>query len=249
MELVILTALCVGGATAFGAFIGFLAGGISKSVGDGIMAFAAGVMLAASVIGLIIPAYESVRGVWMAVPTLGILLGAFCIDLMDKAVPGMQRLLGCRSEDDGTRGVVLFVLAIAVHNLPEGIAAGVGFGTENVADAILIAAGIALQNIPEGMVLVSPMMSVGMKPRRAFICAALTGVLEIAGTFIGYFAVSISERLLPLLLSLAGGAMLYVISDEMIPELHSGGEKRRATYTLLGGFTLMMVINGILATI
>jgi len=90
---------------------------------------------------------------------------------------------------------------------------------------------------------------VGMKPRRAFICAALTGVLEIAGTFIGYFAVSISERLLPLLLSLAGGAMLYVISDEMIPELHSGGEKRRATYTLLGGFALMMVINGILATI
>lgn len=249
LDIVVLTALCVGGATAFGAFIGFLTRGIPEAIGDGLMAFAAGVMLAASVNGLIIPAYESVDGPEMLVPTAGLMLGALCIDLMDKTVPGIQRLMGCKSDDESTRGVVLFVLAIAVHNLPEGIAAGVGFGTENMADAMLIAVGIALQNLPEGMVLVTPMMSVGMKPRLAFLCAATTGVLEIAGTFIGYFASSLSERLLPLLLSLAGGAMLYVISDEMIPELHSGGEKKKATYALLGGFSLMMVINGILSMI
>ncbi len=212
------------------------------------MAFAAGVMLAAAVVGLILPSFDQVSGIYVAVPVAGIFAGGVCIDLLDKAVPSLERLMGCAPDggSERSKGVTLFVLAIAVHNLPEGIAAGVGFGTGNVSDALLIAAGIALQNIPEGMVLVSPMMSVGMKPSRALLVASLTGVIEVIGTFIGYFAVSVSAALLPLLLSFAGGTMLYVISDEMIPEMHTGSTKRNATYALFVGFAFMMVLDKVL---
>ena len=249
LELVIITALCVGGSTALGALIGYMTKGVSKAFGDKIMAFAAGVMLAAAIIGLIVPSFEAGEGAWIAGAAFGVFAGAIFIDMLDKAAPLLRRLAGRERTDDSSeraRGVTLFVLAIALHNLPEGIAAGVGFGTGNVSDAFLIAAGIALQNIPEGMVIVSPMMSVGMKPSRALLYASLTGVLEVIGTFIGYFAIGVSEALLPFLLAFAGGTMLYVISDEMIPEIHSGDDKRNATYALLFGFVLMMVFDKIL---
>jgi len=134
-------------------------------------------------------------------------------------------------------------MAIAIHNLPEGIAAGVGFGTENTAEAITIAAGIALQNIPEGMVIIAPMLAAGMSPARTFIAAMLTGVVEVLGTVIGYGAVSVSTAILPFALAFAGGTMLYVISDEMIPETHAHGCERGATYALLVGFCLMLAMS------
>lgn len=212
------------------------------------MAFAAGVMLSASIIGLIIPAFNDTIGIGVLVPVAGVFVGAICIALLDRVVPALCHFAGDfeGAHSERTRGVILFALAIAVHNLPEGIAAGVGFGTGNIADALLIAAGIALQNIPEGMVLVSPMMSVGIKPRRALLCASLTGVIEIVGTFLGYFTVRLSAALLPFLLAFAGGTMLYVISDEMIPEIHTAGAKRNATFALLVGFALMMILDKIL---
>ena len=141
---------------------------------------------------------------------------------------------------------MLFVLAIAIHNLPEGIAAGVGFGAGNTAEAFLIAGGIALQNIPEGMVIISPMLAAGISPKRTFFYAALTGLVEVVGTLIGYFAVSISAAILPFALAFAGGTMLYVISDEMIPETHAHGSERGATYSLLIGFCLMLVFDVLL---
>ena len=142
--------------------------------------------------------------------------------------------------------ILLFVLAIAIHNLPEGIAAGVGFGTGNSAEAFMIAAGIALQNIPEGMVIIAPMLAAGISPKRTFLYAALTGVVEVVGTFIGYFAVSLAEAILPFALAFAGGTMLYVVSDEMIPETHAHGSERGATYALLVGFALMLVFDVLL---
>jgi ZIP family zinc transporter len=142
--------------------------------------------------------------------------------------------------------VMLFVLAIAIHNLPEGIAAGVGFGAGNTAEAFLIAGGIALQNIPEGMVIISPMLAAGISPKRTFLYAAMTGLVEVVGTLIGYFAVSISAAILPFALAFAGGTMLYVISDEMIPETHAHGSERGATYSLLIGFCLMLVFDVLL---
>ena len=134
-------------------------------------------------------------------------------------------------------------MAIAIHNLPEGIAAGVGFGSENTAQAMIIAAGIALQNIPEGMVIIGPMLAAGVSKKRTLACAMATGLVEVVGTLIGYFAVSVAKVILPFALAFAGGTMLYVISDEMIPETHAHGEQRGATYTLLIGFCLMLAMD------
>ena len=141
---------------------------------------------------------------------------------------------------------LFFVIAIAIHNLPEGIAAGVSFGTGNTADAITVAGGIALQNIPEGMVIIAPMLASGISSKRTFVIAMMTGVVEVFGTLLGYFAVSISAAILPFALAFAGGTMLYVISDEMIPETHAHGSERGATYSLLAGFCLMLVSDVLL---
>jgi ZIP family zinc transporter len=138
--------------------------------------------------------------------------------------------------------VLLFVLAIAIHNLPEGIAAGVGFGTGNTGEAITIAAGIALQNIPEGMVIIGPMLAAGMSHRRTFLAALMTGVVEVVGALLGYFAVTLSTAVLPFALAFAGGTMLYVISDEMIPETHHD-DAQGVTYALLAGFCLMLAMS------
>ena len=142
--------------------------------------------------------------------------------------------------------VLLFVTAIGIHNLPEGIAAGVGFGSGDTSQALLIAGGIALQNIPEGMVIIGPMLAAGVSPRKTFICALITGLVEVVGTLIGYFAVSIATIILPFALAFAGGTMLYVVSDEMIPETHAHGNQRWATYALLFGFCVMLVSDVLL---
>ncbi len=252
---VALTALGVGGATVFGVVIGFIFKKISHKFSDIVLSFAAGVMLAAAVLGLIIPALE--HGImeygahkWLSllVVILGVFAGAVVLNLIDKLVPHLHKMAGKEPDlhtDCGTHNrekmnkVLLFVLAIAIHNLPEGIAAGVGFGTGNNTDAILLAVGIALQNIPEGMVIVAPMLASGISPKKTFLIASLTGFIEVVGTFIGYFAGYVSV-ILPFALAFAGGTMLYVISDEMIPETHSHGSERGATYALLFGFCLML---------
>ena len=146
----------------------------------------------------------------------------------------------------GLLTALLFVMAIAIHNLPEGIAAGVGFGSDNTAQALMIAGGIALQNIPEGMVIIAPMLSAGISRRRTFLIASATGAVEVVGTLLGYFAVSISAAILPFALAFAGGTMLYVISDEMIPDTHAHGSERGATYALLIGFCLMLAMDVLL---
>ena len=248
MEIVLLTALGVGGATVIGAVIGFLFRNISHKFSDLVLSFAAGVMLCAAAFGLIMPSLEYGGKASVFVTVAGIFCGAYILNLMDKIVPHLHRLSGVEIESHSEKNeklgkVLLFVMAIAIHNLPEGIAAGVGFGTGNNAEALTIAAGIALQNIPEGMVIIAPMLAAGMSKGKTFFAAALTGVVEVIGTFLGYFAVSISNAILPFALAFAGGTMLYVISDEMIPETHAHGSERGATYALLIGFSLMLVMD------
>lgn len=249
MKLVLLTALGVGGATVIGALIGFMFKKLSHKFSDIILSFAAGVMLAAAVLGLIIPSLEYGGKLGIIWAVVGIFSGALCLNLIDKLVPHLHKIVGADIEshnDTNLNKILLFVLAIAIHNLPEGIAAGVGFGSGNSSQALLIAGGIALQNIPEGMVIIAPMLSAGVTPKRTFIVATLTGLVEVVGTLIGYFAVSISSAILPFALSFAGGTMLYVISDEMIPETHAHGNERGATYALLLGFCLMLVTDVLL---
>lgn len=249
---VLWTALGVGGATVIGAVIGFLFKKVSHKFNDVIMAFAAGIMMAAAVIGLILPSLEYGKqygGDWSVVVTVvGVFAGAMCVTLIDKIVPHLHKMSGVDSEahpekTEKLNKVLLFVMAIAIHNLPEGIAAGVGFGTEDTGAALTIAIGIALQNIPEGMVIIAPMLAAGMTKGRAFMAALLTGFVEVIGTLFGYLAVSISTVILPFALAFAGGTMLYVISDEMILETHAHGSERPATYALLIGFCLMLVMS------
>lgn len=252
MGIVLLTALGVGGATVFGALIGFLFKNPSHKFKDIILSLAAGVMLAAAVVGLIIPSIEGGSGSFgIVVTVIGIFCGAACLNLIDKLVPHLHKMTGVDQESHPERTsqinkILLFVIAIAIHNLPEGIAAGVSFGSGNVAQAITVAGGIALQNIPEGMVIIAPMIAAGISRKKTFLIAMGTGAVEVVGTLIGYFAVSISSAILPFSLAFAGGTMLYVISDEMIPETHSHGNERGATYSLLAGFALMLVFDFLL---
>ena len=248
MEIVLLTALGVGGATVIGAVIGFAFKNISHRFSDIVLSFAAGVMLAAAIIGLILPSLESGGKFGIIVTIAGIFAGAFSLNMIDKLLPHLHKLAGEDIEEHRSSSlsrVLLFVTAIAIHNLPEGIAAGVGCSGDTSA-ALVIAVGIALQNIPEGMVIIGPMLAAGVKPKRTFMIAAMTGLVEVVGTFIGYFAASISSAILPFALAFAGGTMLYVISDEMIPETHAHGSERGATYSLLVGFSLMLVVDVLL---
>ncbi len=245
MKLVLLTAIGVGMATVLGSLIGFAFKKISHTFSDLILSFAAGVMLAAAVIGLILPSIDYGDG-YGAITVLGIFAGAVSLNLFDKFTPHLHRLVGTEDEshnNENLNRVLLFVMAIAIHNLPEGIAAGVGFGSGDTSQALMIAGGIALQNIPEGMVIIAPMLAAGVTPRKTFICAMATGLIEVVGTLLGYFAVSVASAILPFALAFAGGTMLYVISDEMIPETHAHGHQRGATYALLVGFCVMLVTD------
>ena len=191
MKLVILTAAGVGGATIFGSLIGFIFKKISHRFNDIVLSFAAGVMLAAAVLGLILPSVEYGGKYGIVITVAGIFVGAFCLNLIDKLVPHMHRLIGTDSEthenNSNLSKVLLFVTAIAIHNLPEG------------------------------MVIIGPMLSAGVSAKKSFVCAMATGLVEVVGTLIGYFAVSVASAILPFALAFAGGTMLYVISDEIIP--------------------------------
>ncbi len=249
MKLVLITALGVGASTIVGSLIGFIFKNISRKFSDIVLSFAAGVMLAAAVLGLVLPSLEYGGKFALLITVAGIFAGALCLNLIDKLVPHLHKFVGSDSEphnNEGLSKVLLFVLAIAIHNLPEGIAAGVGFGSGDTSQALIIAGGIALQNIPEGMVIIGPMLSAGVTPRKTFICAMATGFVEVIGTLIGYFAVSIASAILPFALAFAGGTMLYVVSDEMIPETHSHGNERGATYALLVGFCVMLITDFLL---
>ena len=252
MTNVLLTALGVGGASVIGAFLGFIFKKTTHKFSDIVLSFAAGVMLCAAIVGLIMPSIEhgAEHGTFISIiiMLLGVFCGAIVINLIDKLVPHLHKMTGVDMEKHPEKTqqlnkVLLFVIAIAIHNLPEGIAAGVGFGTGNDMEAIVIAGGIALQNIPEGMVIIAPMLASGMSHKRTFVIAIITGIVEVIGTLLGYFAVSISNAILPFALAFAGGTMLYVIGDEMIPETHAHGNERGATFSLLVGFCLMLIFD------
>ena len=215
---VLLTALGVGGATVFGAAIGFIFKKVSHTFSDIVLSFAAGVMLSAAVIGLVIPSLEYGEGkLSILVTIIGIFVGAICLNLVDKLVPHLHKLAGGDGENHNNKNlgkVLLFVSAIAIHNL-------------------------------EGMVIIGPMLAAGIKPKKTFFIAFLTGMVEVVGTFIGYFA-GIASVILPFALAFAGGTMLYVVSDEMIPETHAHGHQRGATYALLVGFCVMLLTDFLL---
>ena len=248
MNVILLTAIGVGGSTAIGSLLGYCVKNVSHRVSDTVIGLCAGIMLAASVMGLIEPAFELAprwSDVW--VPCVGVAMGVLLVGVLDRLTPHLHTITGIDPEahhhNQHIDRVLLLVLAIALHKLPEGLAAGVGFGGEDISDAVNVAIAISLQNVPEGMVIISPLLLAGVSHIRTFLIAIAIGMLEVAGVFMGYYLGSLSASVLPFMLALSGGAMLYVVSDEMIPESHAHGYQKQAPYALITGFVLMLLID------
>lgn len=243
-----MAAIGVGGSTIIGSALGFFIKNVSHRTNDTIIGLCAGVMLSAAVLGLLVPAFDMCphwSDVWL--PCLGVVGGVIVLNLLDTLTPHLHHITGIDEEEhhhnQHLNHVLLFVMAIALHKFPEGIAAGVGFGGEPIDQAAGVAIAISLQNVPEGMVIISPLLLAGVSHMRTFMIAVVIGLLEVAGVFTGYYLADLSAAVLPFMLSLAGGAMLYVVSDEMIPESHAHGYQKPATYALLAGFVLMLLIE------
>ena len=220
---------------------------VSQGLLDTLLGSAAGVMLAATCFSLIIPSIEYGGGNLGAVliSSLGIFLGALMLDLIDRYAPH-EHLIDKKVEGrntDSLKQIWLFIIAITIHNFPEGLATGVGFGTDSLSNGITIALGIGLQNMPEGLAVALSLVREQYSTRKAFLIALLTGLVEPIGAFLGVFLVQVFQPLLPFILALAGGAMLFVISDEIIPETHSNGYERQATYGIIIGFIVMMILD------
>ena len=244
----IIFSVLAGTATGIGALPALLTRKVSDKMLDTMLGFSAGIMLAATAFSLIIPSIEygggGVKGV--AITALGIIVGAVFLDLADKLSPHMHSVMG--SEGGGSRlsKVWLFVIAITIHNFPEGLAVGVGFGSGDIAGGIALAIGIGLQNMPEGLAVALPLLREGYKKSTAFLIALSTGLVEPIGGLLGISVVQIAKPILPLGLAFAAGAMLFVISDEIIPETHTRGFQRLATYGVIVGFVVMMVLDNTL---
>lgn len=215
-----------------------------------ILGLSAGIMLAAAVLGLLVPAFDS-NGI--CVPIVGAFAGAGLISLLDRIVPHLHRLAGLDGESHPTNGSIsktlLFVAALALHKIPEGLATGVSFGTENIGDVLTVAGAISLQNIPEAFVIVAPLFAIGVGPRRVVGFSLSIALVSIVSVLSGYALIAVFSNVLPFLLASAGGAMLYVVSDEMIPETHAHGYEKEATFSLLFGFLLVLALQRITAMV
>lgn len=245
-----LGALVAGAMTAVGAVPVFFGGRPARSTRDMLLGFAAGVMLAASFFSLIIPSLDAAAESYGdgALPALiacvSILIGMGCVHLMNESLPHEHFLSGHEGPaSPSLRRVWLFIIAITIHNFPEGLAVGVGFGAHGPQGGMPLAIGIGLQNLPEGLAVAVALLGEGYDKLRAWGIAALTGLIEPLGGLVGAGIIVISEPLLPFGLAFAAGAMLYVISHEIIPETHAEGNQNKATFGLAIGLTIMLFLD------
>ncbi len=239
------------GATVIGSLLGFIIKALPHKWNDTVLGYCAGVMLAASTIGLIMPALRLCPdgGWWMVV--VGVMVGALFLNVLDLVTPHLHHITGLDPEEHQNNAtlnhILLFVMAIAIHKLPEGLAAGVSMADVSSGGAsYMVTMGIALQNVPEGIVVIAPLLLAGVTRVRTFCISLAIGLLEIVGVWLGFALGSASTVFLPLMLAFAGGAMLYVTSDEIIPETHAHGYQKPATYALLLGFLTLAVIEEVL---
>ena len=246
----VIASLIAGAATGLGALPVFFIRTLSQRLQDSLLGFGAGVMLAATCFALLVPGIESGEALFgseltaVLVVALGVLIGAGIFFVLNHLVPHEHFIKGPEGlHTRKLRRIWLFIAAIALHNLPEGLAVGVGFGDGDLARGLTLMFGIALQNLPEGLVVAVALLSVGYSRSTAFWVALATGLVQPIGGVIGSGAVALVDTLLPFALAFAAGAMLFVISDEIIPETHRKGFEREATASLLIGFVLMMVLD------
>lgn len=241
-------ALFVGGATMLGGVIGYYIRYRNEKLDGATFSFAAGVMLAAAFAELILPETGSADTAAFFLCLSGLVAGGGLIHGLQVLLERMrQRNPGWRIADavqrPGMESALLFIIALAIHNLPEGIAAGIGLGAGDFSKAITVASGIALQNVPEGMIVLPPLIRAGVPRKKALYISLFTGVIEMVGTFLGYFAASVSEKVLPVILCLAGGTMLYIICTDVMEDANRMAGKRLAGYSLLAGCCVMLIME------
>lgn len=245
-----LGSLLAGLMTAIGALPVLLGRSVSQRSNDVLLGFAAGVMLAASFLSLIVPGLDAARaiyggaGVAASIAVGGVLLGAGFIALLNEWIPHEHFFQGAQGPAScALARIWLFVLAITIHNIPEGLAVGVGFGGGDIVRGTTLAIGIGLQNAPEGLAVALALLACGYTKGYAFMVACLTGLVEPVAGLIGAYAVSLSQLVLPWALTFAAGAMIYVISHEIIPETHRHGFENQATVGLVIGLVVMMFLD------
>lgn len=250
-----LGSLAAGLGTGVGAVGVFFISRLSDWLEDVMLSFAAGIMLAATFFSLLLPAIDygevqfggRVEGV--SVVVCGLLLGALTLEVVHRYAPHEHFVVGREGPDvAAVARIWLFIIAITLHNFPEGMAVGVGFAEGNIANGVSLATGIGVQNIPEGLAVAVSLLAVGYTRLQCFSVAFLTGLAEPLGGLFGSAAVSLAAPLMPWTLGFAAGAMLFIISDEIIPETHRGGFQTVATFSLMVGFAVMMFLDATLGT-
>lgn len=217
---------------------------ISDRLLDIMLGFAAGVMLAASSFSLIVPAID-LGGVWVTV--VGLAIGAVTLHLIDRFTPHAHFISGVEGPSSRLARLWLFIIAVTIHNFPEGMAVGVSFGGGDVERGLVIATAIGLQNMPEGLAVAFPLVREKYGRVKSLWYATLTGLVEPVGGLLGAAMVALSRPILPWGLAFAAGAMIFIVSDEMVPEIHRKGFEREATFGLVIGFIVMMLLDNLLA--
>ena len=243
------------GATTLGAVPAMFLRRLDEKLNNNLLSFAAGVMLAATIFSLLLPGIEKSKAGGATVTSavlqaIGFLcLGGFVLWAINELVPHDHFTKGHDGVIDvgRLRRIWLFVIAIAIHNFPEGLSVGVANGTGEFGTSLGTTLGIGLQNIPEGLSVAVALQSQGYGRRYSIGVTALTGFVEIFGGIFGAAVLLVSEAILPWALAFSAGAMLFIVSDEIIPETHRPGFENGATFALFVGFALMMFLDAVLA--
>lgn len=247
----LLASILAGLATGIGAIPALFFKDISERLFNSLLGAAAGVMLAATAFSLLVPGIDYGNAIWpdqgLWIVSAGMLIGALFLHFADQRLPHIHFDTVKEVHKYSLDKISLFIIAITIHNFPEGMSVGVSFGSGEMKNGLVLAIAIALQNIPEGLAVALPLVGLGYNKWKAVGIATLTGLVEPVGGLLGVTMVTVFSSVLPLAMGFAAGAMLFVISEEIIPETHAKGRSRIATFALMGGFIVMMVLDKILS--
>lgn len=246
----LIAGVCVILASILGSILGLLFRTVTPKINGAILGYAAGIMLAAAFLGLLPSGFVRTDPPGILCGVLGVLGGAFFISLMDKFLPHLHFDNGVLRESEakgrGKNKILLLVLAIAIHNIPEGLATGIAFSGGMTDAAFLVAISMAIQKVPEGLIVIIPLLSLGASRAKALRIACLVSLMMLPGLLLGMLAGTLPLLLSSFFYAFTFGAIIYVISDEIIPESHEHGFQRHATFSLLFGILTVMLIEVLL---